>query len=104
LAAVQLLLDVQQPLRAVADIAATTLCRAVRAAPAKGVGPLRAMASAIAAALLAVKFNGGRVCGRVDGVAAARAGIAQMGTPASCRARMSRWMVRTPTSNRSASR
>jgi hypothetical protein len=27
-----------------------------------GIGPLRASASAIAAASLAVKFNGGRVC------------------------------------------
>jgi hypothetical protein len=49
------------PLRPVADIAATTLCRAVRAASSKGMGPPRAMASAIAAASLAVKFNGGRV-------------------------------------------
>jgi ApbE superfamily uncharacterized protein (UPF0280 family) len=49
------------PLRPVADIAATTLCRAVRAASSKGMGPLRAIASAIAAASLGVKFNGGRV-------------------------------------------
>jgi len=48
-------------LRPLADIAATTLCRAVRAAPSNGIGPLRAIASAIAAASLAVKFNGGRV-------------------------------------------
>jgi hypothetical protein len=33
----------------------------VRAAPSNGIGPLRAIASAIAAASLAVKFNGGSV-------------------------------------------
>jgi hypothetical protein len=49
------------PLRPLADIAATTLCRAVRAAPSKGMGSLRAIANAIAAASLGVKFNGGRV-------------------------------------------
>jgi hypothetical protein len=49
------------PLRPLADMAVATLCRAVRAASSKGMGPLRAMASAIAAASAGVKFNGGRV-------------------------------------------
>src|SRR5215211_4650629 len=92
------------PVRPVADIAATTLCRAVRAAPSNGMGPLRAIAKAIAAASLGLKFSGGRVWPGSIVYPPLGPGVAQIGTPASCRARMSRWMVRTLTSKRPASR
>jgi hypothetical protein len=73
------------------------------AAPSNGMGPLRAMARAIAAASLGLKFSGGRVWPGSIVYPLPGPGMAQIGTPASCRARMSRWMVRTLTSKRPAS-
>jgi hypothetical protein len=49
------------PRLAAGDIAVTTLPRPVRAASPSGVGPATAIATAIAAASLGVKFSGGRV-------------------------------------------
>ena len=91
------------PSRLDADIAATSFRSADLAESPNGIGPLAASATATAVASSDVKLSGGKLISGSTEYPPPGPGVAQIGTPDCWSAEMSRSIVRTLTSNRSAS-